>query len=72
MNDIVKRLRDHDDPKRMVTRLEAAAEIERLRAENAELVAATRNLLETCGEDPFESWDLVDKARAAIAKAEGK
>ena len=50
----------------------AAAELRRLRAENAELLEALKQMLEVWEEDPAYGATHADKARAAIAKAEGK
>jgi hypothetical protein len=50
----------------------AAVELRRLHAENGELLEALKQMLEVWEEDPAYGATHADKARAAIAKAEGK
>ena len=50
----------------------AAAELRRLHAVNAELLKALKQMLEVWEEDPAYGATHADKARAAIARAEGK
>jgi hypothetical protein len=50
---------------------EAAAELRRLSTVNAELRDALKQMLEVWEEDPAYGATHADKARAAIAKAEG-
>ncbi len=50
----------------------AAAELRRLHAVNQELLEALRAMLEVWEEDPAYGATHADKARAAIAKAEGQ
>jgi hypothetical protein len=50
----------------------AAAELRRLRAENAELLEALKQMLEVWEEDPAYGATHADKARATIARAEGR
>ena len=74
MIDIVGLLRSHEAPWGYQSDLawEAAAEIERLRALNAELLAALKEIERWVEarpkEHPFDTWQ---KVRAAIEKAEG-
>jgi hypothetical protein len=50
----------------------AAAELRRLHAVNGELLEALKQMLAAWEEDPAYGATHADKARAAIAKAEGK
>jgi hypothetical protein len=49
-----------------------AAELRRLQAVNQELLEALKEMLKVWEEDPAYGSTHADKARAAIAKAEGK
>jgi hypothetical protein len=77
MSDIEKQARAAHDGDRVTDKdialWEAAAEIERLRASNAELVAALKEYVRDFGDnEDGDSQLMADKAQAAIAKAEGK
>ncbi len=50
----------------------AAAELRRLHALNGELLEALKQMLEVWEEDPAYGATHADKARAVIAKVEGK
>lgn len=50
----------------------AAAELRRLHAVNQDLLEALKEMLEVWQEDPAYGATHADKARAAIAKAEGQ
>jgi hypothetical protein len=50
----------------------AAVELRRLHAENGELLEALKQMLEVWEEDPAYGATHADKARAAIARVEGK
>jgi hypothetical protein len=50
----------------------AAAELRRLHTLNGELLEALKEMLEVWEEDPAYGATHADKARAAIARAEGK
>jgi hypothetical protein len=66
------------DPNSKAQHIEAAAELRRLHAVNAELLEALRLALESHGrmlmsdppQDAWKAYGVEEKARAAIAKAE--
>jgi hypothetical protein len=71
LRDEIERLREQLG-KAQYERLEdCEAEIERLRGQNAELLAALKTFVQWGDDQPYEPLPS-DQARAAIARAEGK